>query len=99
MFSDTPLNEIFEKLCVVVFKNGIRSFEYFRDYDKLRCGAITENQFTNALRMAVGKYVQLSCPEIKKIVEFYRRCDGHVRYKEFCDMLENSECFMEQLAI
>ena len=29
---------------VVVYKNGIRTTEFFRDHDKLRSGIITENQ-------------------------------------------------------
>ena len=38
------LEEIFEKIRGVVFKNGIRTTEFFRDHDKLRSGVITENQ-------------------------------------------------------
>ena len=29
---------------IVVYKNGIRTTEFFRDHDKLRSGVITENQ-------------------------------------------------------
>ncbi|KAK7111168.1 uncharacterized protein [Littorina saxatilis] len=88
--NDPALNEIFNKLQVAIFKNGIRSLEFFKDHDKLRSGIITENQFICGLVLAAGKEAQLSRPEIQKIVEFYRVSDGRVRYREFCDMLENT---------
>lgn len=87
---DPPLNQIFDKLRVAVFKNGIRSLEFFRDHDKLRSGIITENQFICGLSLAAGKEAQLTRQEIQKIVQFYHIPDGRVRYREFCDMLENT---------
>ncbi|XP_076448305.1 uncharacterized protein LOC143285015 [Babylonia areolata] len=87
---DPSLNQIFDKLRVAIFKNGIRSLEFFKDHDKLRSGIITENQFICGLVLAAGKEAQLSRGEIQKIVEFYRVPDGRVRYREFCDMLENT---------
>ncbi|KAK7507459.1 hypothetical protein BaRGS_00001394 [Batillaria attramentaria] len=90
MSPDPSLNEIFDKLRVAIFKNGIRSLEFFKDHDKLRSGIITENQFICGLVLAAGKEAQLSRAEIQKIVEFYRVPDGRVRYREFCDMLENT---------
>ena len=88
--SDPTLNQIFDRIRVSVFKNGIRTKEFFKDHDKLRCGIITENQFVCGMALAVGKEAQLSRPEIQKIVEYYRRPDGRVHYKEFCDMMENA---------
>ncbi len=38
------LEEIFQKIGTVVYKNGLRTTEFFRDHDKLRSGIITENQ-------------------------------------------------------
>ena len=89
--SDPTLNQIFDKIRVAVFKNGIRTIEFFKDHDKLRSGIITENQFVCGLALAVGKEAQLSRPEIQKVVEYYRKPDGRVQYKEFCDMMENGE--------
>ena len=51
---------------------------------------VTEHQFTCGLSLAIGKEAQLSRSEIQKIVEFYRVDKDRVRYKEFCDMLENA---------
>ena len=38
------LEEIFARIRDAVYKNGIRTTEFFRDHDKLRSGIITENQ-------------------------------------------------------
>lgn len=87
---DPALNTIFDKIRVAVFKNGIRTTEFFKDHDKLRSGIITENQFVCGLALAVGKEAQLSRAEIQKVLEYYRQPDGRVKYKEFCDIMENA---------
>ena len=74
-----------------MYKNGIRTSEFFKDHDKLRSGVITENQFGCGLALACGKEAQLSRQEIQKIIEYYRVPDGRVQYKEFCDAMENGE--------
>ena len=87
--ADLNVQSIFDKIRVAVFKNRVRTIEFFRDYDKLRSGIITEHQFVCGISLAIGKEAQLSRPEIQKIVEFYRVDEGRVAYKEFCDMMEN----------
>ncbi|XP_071105662.1 EF-hand calcium-binding domain-containing protein 6-like [Haliotis cracherodii] len=88
--ADPTLNQIFDRIRVAVYKSGIRTIEFFKDHDKLRSGMITENQFVCGLALAVGKEAQLSRPEIQKVVEFYRQPDGRIKYKEFCDIMENA---------
>jgi len=88
--ADPTLAEIIDKIRVAVFKNGIRTTEFFKDHDKLRSGVITENQFVCGLALACGKEAQLSRQEIQKVVEYYRLPDGRVQYKEFCDAMENA---------
>ena len=87
------MQQIFDKIRVAVFKNRVRTIEFFKDYDKLRSGIITENQFVCGLSLAIGKEAQLSRAETQKVVEYYRQPDERVRYKEFCDMMENGESF------
>ena len=87
--ADSTVQAIFDRIRVAVYKNRVRTIEFFKDYDKLRSGIITENQFACGLSLAIGKEAQLTRPEIQKIVEFYRVEDGRVKYKEFCDMMEN----------
>ena len=38
------LQQILSNIGNVVFKNGIRTTEFFKDHDKLNSGVITENQ-------------------------------------------------------
>ncbi|KAK2184430.1 hypothetical protein NP493_266g02009 [Ridgeia piscesae] len=87
---DLTLQQIFDKIRVAIYKNRVRSIEYFKDYDRLRSGIITEHQFNSAIVLAIGKEAQLSPPEVQKIIEYYRTPDGRVQYKEFCDMLEHA---------
>lgn len=89
-FSDVSLGAIFEKIRTAVYKNGVRTTEFFRDHDKLRSGVITENQFVCGLSLCCGTIANLSRDEIQQVVAFYRTEDGRVRYKEFCDMMENA---------
>lgn len=87
----TPaLQDIFEKIREAIHKNGIRTTEFFKDHDKLRSGEITENQFICGLSLCCGTQAHLSRDEIQKVVEVYRQPTGRVRYKEFCDIMENA---------
>lgn len=88
--SDPTLAEILDKIRVAVFKNGIRTIEFFKDHDKLRSGVITENQFICGLALACGKEAQLSRQEIQKVVEYYRLPDGRILYKQFSEAMENA---------
>ena len=88
--ADHTVQQIFDRIRVAVYKNRVRTIEFFKDYDKLRSGIITENQFVCGLSLAIGKEAQLTRPEVQKIVEFYKLDDGRVQYKEFCDMMENA---------
>jgi hypothetical protein len=71
-------------------KNGIRISDFFKDYDRLRSGVITENQFMCALSLAVEKQANLSRNDIGKLVEHYRRPDGRCYYKAFTDLIDNA---------
>ncbi|KAI8521606.1 hypothetical protein Bbelb_013600 [Branchiostoma belcheri] len=88
--ADPVIRELFEKIRKAVYKNGIRTIEFFRDHDKLRSGIITENQFVCGLALAVGKEANLARTEIQKLADYYKTEDGRVRYREFCDIMENA---------
>eukprot|EP00795_Rhopilema_esculentum_P008232 gene8232-14169_t len=87
---ETDLQGVFSKIRVAVHKNGIRTTEFFRDHDKLRSGIITENQFVCGLSLCCGSQASLTRDEIQLLVNFYKLPDGRVRYKEFCDSMENA---------
>ncbi|CAF4326685.1 unnamed protein product, partial [Rotaria sp. Silwood2] len=84
------VQEILDKIRIATFKYGIRISDFFKDYDKLRSGIITEGQFESALSLSVQKQAFLNMNDIKKIAEYYRRPDGRVYYKEFVDSMENA---------
>lgn len=86
----SSLGAIFEKIRTAVYKNGVRTTEFFRDHDKLRSGVITENQFVCGLSLCCGTIANLSRDEIQQVVDYYRTEDGRVRYKGFCDVMENA---------
>ena len=46
-------------------------------------------QFICGLSLCCGTQANLSRDEIQKVVEVYRQPSGRVRYKEFCDIMEN----------
>ena len=64
--------------------------DFFKDYDKLRSGVITEGHFESALSLSVQKQAFLNMNDIQKLSEYYRRPDGRVYYKEFVDAMDNA---------
>ena len=38
------IEAVLEKIKDAVYKRGVRTTEFFRDFDKLRCGNVTEKQ-------------------------------------------------------
>nr|CAB3262790.1 uncharacterized protein LOC100183292 [Phallusia mammillata] len=90
VYSNPDLASIFDKIRVAVYKNGIRTTEFFKDHDKLRSGIITENQFVCGLSQGCGKQAQLTKEEITKLADHFLTEDGRVQYKTFCDIMENA---------
>lgn len=65
----------------------IRIGEFFRDFDKLRSGFITEGQFRIGLNMAK---VVLSSHEFEELCNHFQASkEGkHVRWRDFCDAVD-----------
>jgi len=77
-----------------VFARRIRAKDFFRDYDKLRCGRVTKPQFTRVL-LTMGLNIPPSEAEV--LAEHFTE-DGPkvqppqiVNYRAFCDCID--ECF------
>ncbi len=83
------IQEIMDKISIACHKEGIRIGDFFKDYDKLRSGIITDRQFVSALTYGVQKQANLSNDEISQLTEYYRRNDGRCEYKTFMDTIEN----------
>ena len=72
-----------------VYINGIRTTEFFVDHDKFHCGIITENQFICGLSLCISQKAHLTREEINSVIKYFSTSDGRVKYKEFCDIMEN----------
>lgn len=64
--------------------------DFFRDYDKLRSGLISETQFQSSISLAVEKRAHLNQNDIKKLTEYYRQPDGRIFYKDFVDSMDHA---------
>lgn len=67
----------------------IRIKEFFRDFDVLRKGFVSEEQFKRVLHMSD---LQLSESEINTLLSHYKIdniFNGRVRYADFCDAIDN----------
>jgi len=75
-----------------VYKNRIRLNEFFRDYDKLRCGFIFPNQFLSGLNMG-GLHRYLNATELQTLADAYTSQKGmslfQVDYRAFCTDVDN----------
>jgi len=82
---------VIEKIQVLCFKFGIRSLEFFRDYDKLRLGLCLEDEFKAGLDLFTRKFLHLSVKQLNDLTNFYRvPDDGRIYYRAFTDLIENT---------
>ena len=86
--NDKPedLEDLFTKIRRKIKQQRIRVSEFLRDFDKLRCGGITNYQFRLGMNMAG---LPLSNHEYQLIIEnFPHQKDNHVRWRDICDKIE-----------
>ncbi|XP_063718661.1 uncharacterized protein LOC134845608 isoform X2 [Symsagittifera roscoffensis] len=82
---------VIEKIQVLCYKFGIRSIEFFRDYDKLRLGLCLEDEFRAGLDLFTRKFLHLSQKQLNDVTNFYRvPDDGRIYYRAFTDLIENT---------
>jgi len=77
------------KVQTKVYKDRIRIKEFFSDFDKLRCGFITQSQFKSGLSMAGLK---LSAEEMQVLAESYCNPEDpqlRVGYTVFCKHVDS----------
>ncbi|XP_055517833.1 uncharacterized protein LOC129713013 [Leucoraja erinacea] len=82
--------EVFDKIRDVVFLKGIRTPEFFKDYDKLHSGLVTESQFVRGLHLICGREGILTEQDIQILLRCFGTPDGKVRYRDFCDVMEHA---------
>lgn len=80
----TDVDDILARVRQVGLEQRIRISEFFRDFDKLRSGFITSNQFRMGLSMAK---IPISHQEFQKLAETYKapKAGDHVKWRQFCD--------------
>jgi len=91
--TESSTEKALSRLRIMVHKNGIRTQEFFQDYDKLNHGSITRNQFFNGLKLCVeriGTEPLLTNQEISLIADCYSEPDGRIKYKQFCLLMEHA---------
>ena len=81
------VDDVLARLRVACKQQRIRIGEFFRDFDKLRSGFITEAQFRIGLNMAK---IVLSSHEFDHLVSHFQapKEGKHVKWREFCDAVD-----------
>ncbi len=75
-----------KKIRAVCVMKRVRITEFFLDFDKLRKGAVTKDQFRRVLSM---QGFGLTEGEYKALEEKYHNEDGHMNYLAFCDAIDS----------
>jgi len=81
------IDDVLARIRTFCKQQRIRVAEFFRDFDKLRSGYITEAQFRIGLNMAK---IVLSGDEFTMLVTFYQapKEGKHVRWRDFSDAID-----------
>lgn len=86
---DVPndVEDVLAKLRKICCERRVRISEFFRDFDKLRSGYITEPQFRIGLNM--GRIV-LSGTEFKSLTDYFQapKEGAHIKWREFSDSVD-----------
>eukprot|EP00002_Diphylleia_rotans_P036747 TRINITY_DN8140_c0_g1_i2.p1 TRINITY_DN8140_c0_g1~~TRINITY_DN8140_c0_g1_i2.p1 ORF type:complete len:1204 (-),score=221.71 TRINITY_DN8140_c0_g1_i2:627-4238(-) len=81
------IKQIIAKVQLRVVDAKVRIHDFFKDYDRLRCGSITDAQCRRALNLAGCKLTE---NEIRTILENYRgKTPGSFMWNRFCDDIDS----------
>ncbi|KAH7425643.1 hypothetical protein KP509_11G063900 [Ceratopteris richardii] len=89
------VDDVINKVKLVVYKERIRSREFMRDFDPLRGRLITEDQFASALDNSA---VELSPRQVRALCDNYRVPEdpqNRVCWTAFCDEIDTVFTFKE----
>jgi Ca2+-binding EF-hand superfamily protein len=81
------VDDVLARIRLFCKQQRTRVSEFFRDFDKLRSGFITESQFRIGLNMAK---IVLSSSEFEQLVQHFRapKEGRHVRWRDFSDSVD-----------
>ena len=87
MFKPEDMDDVIARIRTFCKQQRVRIGEFFRDFDKLRSGFITDTQFRIGLNMAK---IVLSSTEFEHLFAYFQAPkDGrHIKWREFCDMVD-----------
>lgn len=86
----STLRQLEDRLRATVFKNRIRLNEFFKDYDPLRSGFVTQSQFRRCVDIL---QLELTETEFKTLVDMYgdeTRGVAMVGYLAFCESIDKA---------
>ncbi|KAL3306869.1 hypothetical protein Ciccas_014635, partial [Cichlidogyrus casuarinus] len=81
-------HDLINKLKYAVLKHGLRTKDFFRQYDPLSHDSISPCKFASALTSAFEKAQTLTEQEVAALINIHKRPDGLVSYKAFCEQLD-----------
>lgn len=86
-FKADDVEDVLARLRAFCKEQRTRVAEFFRDFDKLRSGFITDSQFRIGLNMAK---IVLSGSEFEQLFEYFRapKEGRHVRWRDFSDSID-----------
>ncbi len=85
---DRSLEQVIQKVQAEVVMKRVRIREFFRDFDTLRKGTVTEQQFKRAIHIS---NISVSEREMNIILSHYKvdaLANGLVRYSDFCEEVD-----------
>jgi len=77
--------EVEKKIQAEVVMKKLRIKEFFKDFDNLRKGTVSESQFRRILDMTT---IALNDQEFNSLLEKYKQPNGLVNYKDFVDNID-----------
>ncbi|KAL4466875.1 hypothetical protein ABPG74_010472 [Tetrahymena malaccensis] len=87
-FGNKQLNDVIVKIQAEVVMKRIRIREFFKDYDNLRKGVVSEQQFRRVLDVS---NIKLSEQDINLLLSEFKVDNipnGQVRYSDFCEVID-----------
>eukprot|EP00048_Salpingoeca_helianthica_P014945 m.224337 g.224337 ORF g.224337 m.224337 type:complete len:902 (-) comp16452_c0_seq1:194-2899(-) len=84
--------QLIDQLAAAFHRTRVRPLEYFRDFDRLRKGNVTESQFVSGLALACSAPggLRLSHAAMQAVAKHFAAPGGFVRYRDFCHRTDSA---------
>ena len=81
-----PIEDVLDRLRSYIYTHDIHPTEWFEDFDKLRSGKVTPDQFCRVLN-TLGFIIQEN--ELSDLLNNFKTTEGKINYRQFCDTIQN----------